>query len=55
MQKPVEQDPLVSITIPNYNHAQYVGDAILERFRPRSIVTLRSSWLMTVLLIIAVK
>lgn len=28
MQKPVEQDPLVSIIIPNYNHAQYVGDAI---------------------------
>ena len=26
MQKPVE--PLVSVIIPNYNHAQYVGDAI---------------------------
>lgn len=28
MQKPVEREPLVSIIIPNYNHAQYVGDAI---------------------------
>jgi glycosyltransferase involved in cell wall biosynthesis len=29
MQKPVEHDqPLVSIIIPNYNHAQYVGAAI---------------------------
>ena len=28
MQKPIEQEPLVSVIIPNYNHAQYVGDAI---------------------------
>jgi glycosyltransferase involved in cell wall biosynthesis len=29
MQKPVEHDqPLVSVIIPNYNHAQYVSDAI---------------------------
>jgi len=28
MQKPINSESLVSVIIPNYNHAQYIGDAI---------------------------
>lgn len=42
MPKPVEHEPLVSIVIPNYNHAQYVSDAIrsvlAQEYRNREII-----------------